>query len=141
MQAFSDPTALLQMPRMMPLIDVFQSERRVGIARQCLLSFVRSNVTVSDQLTIHFLMENARAVRSSVDSLSNDDVRRESIQLVSQFIKLVKYPMSETGMEKQLEFLTTCRRAFADMDEITEMIIQNMTDLVMEVHSVCGCCL
>ena len=102
------------------LLDMFPSDAKPALCRRLLASFVAVPGPVTDPVVVTTLLEIARACHDSLDLLSAPEETAAVTALVEAFLAKIDFGRD---LQRQLEVLTDCRRAFTQTDALRSAVI------------------
>lgn len=94
------------------------------------LSVTRHVTSTSDPVIINSLMDVARILHDSLDSLSFADERNQISQLILKFISKIDFG---NDLEQHLNVYNDCRRSFTNLDSVTAELVSRVSRLAMTV--------
>ena len=108
------PQVLLSEP-LIHLMDVFSESRKGEIRKEVLAAFARGRESTADPILLHTLLDMARHLHDSLDSLSAQGTSRHIASLISGFVVKIDFGRD---LEQQLNLLVECRAAFPNLEPV-----------------------
>jgi hypothetical protein len=77
------------------------------------------------------MSEVARTIHDALDALSPEEDVRSGVDLLARFIARVDFG---TDVERTLEFASSCRRAYPNLDDVKVAVIEKTLALATTAH-------
>jgi len=130
-QFSKDMEKTLSMDHFLPVIDLLEKSAKVEASKSILSRFVSNGRPTADPLILHTLMDVARSLHDSVDSMSLDEDRRQISNLIINLIRKIDFGRD---LEQQLNSYVDCRAAFTNLDAVTQELVMRVCLLASRAH-------
>ncbi|CAB4030945.1 Hypothetical predicted protein, partial [Paramuricea clavata] len=130
-----DFSLLFSMNNFLRFLDLFQKESvKTDACRLIMEAFCRYQTeSTNDPVIVNGLMFVCKTLHDSVSSLTLDDEKRATGQLVTGFVRKIDYGRD---FEQQLNFFVEARASFCNLDPVLVCLVQCVNLLSMKTRTI-----